>query len=256
MAIFLFGCDSNQKLEGYIVDEDSEKVIKGVRIWKKQRPNMIEVSDKNGFFNYYRVSKEFSNRSDLNLVFEKEGYNSLEKSFSSYNPEEVEVRLTKNFSEFKGIRSEVLDTVRKIELDNFISTGIVGIAGKKPKQFDRRIWLMSKAKNDELLKLIKYPNVVVKATAFESLYRRGNPEIGNILIKLSNQDELIQFRSGCTSYPFQIGEYCFTEIMKYDLPWKKRIEPPLSNDYKRKIELREVEKEIITKNIKKNTTAN
>ena len=256
MTIFLIGCDCVQEIEGYVIDEDSGKVIDGVKVWKKQRPNMIEESDKSGFFNYHGISGGIRKCADLNLIFEKEGYKRLEKTYPAYNPEKVEIRLVKDLSEFGSIRSEIIDTVRKIEFDNFISTGIVGIAGEKPKQFDRRIWLMSKAKNDELIKLIKYPNAVVKATAFQSLYRRGNPETAKILIDLSNQDDLIHFRSGCTDYPIQIGEYCLTEIMNYDLPWKERIEPPLPNDYKRKIELSKNEKEKIIENIKKKTAAN
>ena len=256
MTIFLIGCDCVQEIEGNIIDDNYEIVIEGVKIWKKQRPNMIEKSNNEGFFSYRGISGGTRKCADLNLIFEKEGYKRLEKIFPAYNPEKVEVRLIKDLSEFEDVRNEVMDTVKKIEFDNFISTGIVGVAGKRPSQFDRRIWLWTKAENNELIKLVKYPNAVVKATAFEILYRRGNPETAKILIELSRQDELIHFRSGCTGYPIQIGEYCFTEIMNYDLPWKERIEPPLPDNYKRRIELSESEKEIIIKNIEKKTAAN
>jgi hypothetical protein len=256
LIIFLFGCDCIQEIEGYIVDDNSEMLIEGVRIWKKQRPHIIEESDSDGFFKYYGISGGIRKCADIDLIFEKEGYERLEKTFPAYNPKKVEIRLIKDLSKFESIRSEIIDTVKRIELDNFISTGVVGISGKKPKQFSRRAWLMSKAENDELIKLIEYPNAVVKATAFEGLYKRGNPEIAKILIKLSNQNELIYFRSGCTGYPIQIGEYCFTKIMNYDLSSKKRIEPPLPDEFKRQIKLSENEKEIIIKNIKKKTAAN
>lgn len=38
MSIFLIRCDCVQEIEGYVVDDDPEKEIERVKIWKKQRP--------------------------------------------------------------------------------------------------------------------------------------------------------------------------------------------------------------------------
>ncbi len=130
LITLLIGCDCVQEIEGFVIDDKSEIVIKGVKVWKKQRPSIIEETDNSGLFNYHGISGGIWKCPDLNLIFEKEGYERLEKTFPAYNPESVEIRLIKDLSEFGSIRNESMDTVLKIEIDNFISTGLVGLDGK------------------------------------------------------------------------------------------------------------------------------
>ena len=77
-----------------------------------------------------------------------------------------------NFFNWQGIRPEIRDTVKLIEQYGSVTSEAVGPAGKTPRQWYRRKWLMKNATESELRKLIDYPNGVVKATAYEGLIRK------------------------------------------------------------------------------------
>ncbi|NQY10645.1 MAG: hypothetical protein HRT71_14190 [Flavobacteriales bacterium] len=189
--------------------------------------------------------------SDINLVFEKEGYETLQQSFPADNPERIIVYLKKDLSAYSDIRPAILDTVRRLEESDFISTGAVGYAARKPRQYDRRIWLQKNATDKELIRLTTYPNAVVKATAFHGLFRKKHKDVPQILVDFSDQSGFIEFVSGCLGEPIHLGEYCFTEVMNYESPWDNYPSVIYPNGYRGKVGLGNDQKELIIANIVK-----
>ena len=231
------------------MDGNTSAALEGVRAYQEQSPEIIEQSDEVGHFDYQVESGTFFFSPEIKLVFEKEGYNRLKKTISNRNAE-VEIKLEKDLRAFSSIRQEVLDTVREIDSDNFISGGIVGIAGKQPLQFERCAWLRTHATDEELILLIKYPSGAVKISAFEGLYQRGRKEVPQIMLELSEENNRVYYLTGCSGYPIQIAKYCFTEILGYDLPGKpsspRRRVP---GDLSAKVDLSQKQKEAIIQNI-------
>src|SRR5690606_31557953 len=74
---------------------------------------------------------------------------------------------------WNGIRNQIKDSVQIAE-NGGISSGVVGYGARKPKQFDRRHWIMQNATESELIKLTEYPNGTVKTIAYEGLIRKEN----------------------------------------------------------------------------------
>lgn len=142
ISVFLIGCgDCIQELDGNVMDKDSKILLTGVKIWKENKPNETFFTGEYGGFSYSAVSNGTLGCPDFSLVFHKEGYYEKVCSFAANKHDTVEIFLEKNYQLF-GLRPAILDTVKLIENDNFISTGVVGYAGRKPKEFDRRQWLM------------------------------------------------------------------------------------------------------------------
>jgi len=246
LAICFMGCAKEQHANGYIIDQDTELPIEDVKVWKATGAKGFEKSNEFGFFTYAENLGILGHRKSMELIFEKEGYKTLRKNL---HQDTIEIKLVKDLSRFENVRGAVMDTIRKIEQDNFISTGIVGIAGKRPQQANRRYWLRKEANKEELIQLINYPNAVVKGVVFKILYVKKYPALSDLLIKLSAQKGWVHFRSGCTGRTIQIGEYCFTEVMNYDLEGGIILRPPLPEDYQRRVELKEEDKAIIIENI-------
>lgn len=117
-------------------------------------------------------------------------------------------RLSWSF-DWQGIRPEVRDTVLQIEDSGFVSSGVVGIAGKRPQQWYRRNWLKRNAKEKELIKLLDYPDGAVKATVYESLLMRRTAKEGVELLSkaLNDTTTFFYFQSGCIGDVVMLGEY-------------------------------------------------
>ncbi|MEP5340636.1 MAG: hypothetical protein ABJL44_12900 [Algibacter sp.] len=110
--------------------------------------------------------------------------------------------------DWSEIRKPIKDSIQLIESDDFISTGVKGIAGKEPKQFKRRFWVMQNATKEELTQLIKYPNGTVKCVAYEGLLRRFNTDVYNIFKSVLNEKtEITSLYGGCEGYNTLIAEY-------------------------------------------------
>lgn len=107
--------------------------------------------------------------------------------------------------DWTSIRPIIMDTVRVIEAYDYISNGIVGIAGKEPKQWSRRKWFKKNATKEELLLLKDYPNGAVKATVYEAL----------IPMQKENQFELVRdvFKDTTTSFVYQTGRVSETMML-------------------------------------------
>tara|TARA_R110002012_G_scaffold321209_1_gene548156 strand:- start:1237 stop:1830 length:594 start_codon:yes stop_codon:yes gene_type:complete len=119
--------------------------------------------------------------------------------------------------DWNGIRQQIKDSVKVAEYGG-ISSGVVGIAAKRPKQFDRRVWIMKNATESELLKLTEYPNGTIKSIAYEGLIRK--PEFKNktdlILKAISDTEYPIEFQSGCVGTNMNISEYLVDFVLYID----------------------------------------
>ena len=124
---------------------------------------------------------------------------------------------------WQEIRPEIRDTVKLIERDGRVMSGIVGVSGKTPQQFHRRKWLMKNATKDELTKLIDYPSETVKATAYEGLIRKENSDKYKLINQaLNDTSTFFNYQSGCVGFPMMIGEYLVENV----IPISDRV-PPL-----------------------------
>lgn len=127
--------------------------------------------------------------------------------------------------------SQYLDTIKAIAHHNRLSSGVVGIAGKRPQQFDRRYWLLKRLTIEELLSLIDFPNPVIKAVAFEGLYLHKYPNLFQVLLQfLTFKEDYIHYTSGCLGNRLHLSQYCFSYIMRY-YPNNAPPEPPNTYEY-------------------------
>lgn len=118
---------------------------------------------------------------------------------------------------WNGIRAEIKDSVQTAEYWG-ISSGIVRDSGVKPKQFDRRHWIMKNATIQELLKLTEYPEGTIRVIAYEGLIRK--PDFKNksslALRAIKDRDYRIEFYSGCQGMDMYIGEYLIEFVLYID----------------------------------------
>ena len=122
---------------------------------------------------------------------------------------------------WNGISDQVRDSIKVAEYGG-ISSGWVGIAPKKPKQYDRRFWIMKNASESELLKLTEYPNGTIKTIAYEGLIRKKDfDKKSELILKAIDDNEFtIEYASGCTGMPMRISEYLvdFVLLINYKSP--------------------------------------
>lgn len=118
---------------------------------------------------------------------------------------------------WNGISNQVRDSVKVAQNDG-ISSSLVGIALRKPKQYDRRYWIMNNATKTELIKLTDYPNGTIKTIAYEGLLRK--PEFKNkvelIFKAIDDTEYSISYRSGCEGMNMNISEYLVDFVLLID----------------------------------------
>jgi len=119
---------------------------------------------------------------------------------------------------WNGITNQIRDSVKVAE-NGGISSGVVGIEGRKPKQFDRRYWIMKNATQLELLKLTNYPNATIKTIAYEGLLRKKDfTDKTNLVLKSLNETEYpINFQMGCVGSRMYISEYLIDFVLYLDI---------------------------------------
>ena len=118
---------------------------------------------------------------------------------------------------WNGISKQVRDSVKIAEYGG-ISSGVVGINARRPKQFDRRLWIMKNATQSELMKLTDYPNATIKTIAYEGLLRK--PKFENktelILKSFSETEYPMELQSGCVGTSMYISEYLIDFVLYLD----------------------------------------
>ncbi|QIE58687.1 hypothetical protein G5B37_03655 [Rasiella rasia] len=118
---------------------------------------------------------------------------------------------------WNGISEQIRDSIKVAEYGG-ISSGVVGVSGRKPKQFDRRIWIMKNATEKELLNLTEYPSGTIKAIAYEGLLRRKDykDKTSLVLKSLKDTEYPIEYQSGCLSSKMYVGEYLINQVLFLD----------------------------------------
>ena len=116
-----------------------------------------------------------------------------------------------------GISKQIKDSVQVAQYHG-ISSGWVGIAPQKPKQYDRRYWIMQNATVSELLELTEYPNGTIKTIAYEGLMRKPKwkNKTNYILKAIADNEYPIYFQAGCSGIEMTIGEYLIEFILLID----------------------------------------
>jgi len=115
------------------------------------------------------------------------------------------------------ISVQIRDSV-KIAAHGGISSGVVGVAAVKPKQFDRRHWIMQNATESELLKLTNYPNATIKTIAYEGLLRKINytNKTDIVLKSIADTEYPMVYQTGCHGTRMSIAEYLVEFVLYID----------------------------------------
>ena len=122
-------------------------------------------------------------------------------------------RTNQDFYNWKGIRSELRDTITLFIEYGEITDSIIGHSGNTSKQWFRRKWIMDYADSNELYRLISHPKSIVKLTAYEGLLRNKDSFKFEILKNaMRDTTSIIFYQSCCTSFPLLIGEYLSEEV--------------------------------------------
>ncbi|MCF8277810.1 MAG: hypothetical protein K9J17_13835 [Flavobacteriales bacterium] len=109
---------------------------------------------------------------------------------------------------WNGIRPEVIDTVNKLDFYGYISSGSEGLSGTTPVHYETRYRLMSMASDQELYKLLDYPQGAIKATAYEALLHRKKYDHYELILKaLDDTTFFVDYRSGCVGDMLLLAEY-------------------------------------------------
>lgn len=113
-----------------------------------------------------------------------------------------------------GIRAPIKDSVQVLAQTNFIYSGIHGIGGGTPKIYHSRRWIMGKATIEELEKLTTYPRGVVKATAYEALFRKGQVDARQLMQSaLNDSTTFVEYVSGCEGEYLMLSEYFMNHVL-------------------------------------------
>ena len=119
----------------------------------------------------------------------------------------------------KGKRDN-LSSISINEIKNDIATtnvlmgGAVGIAGERPKQWDRYEVLLSKATDKELLIFTNDTNAVVRCYAFQALAARGKTDLFPIVLQHLSDTTTVHTLYGCLGGSQKAGDFfleTFTE---------------------------------------------
>ena len=117
---------------------------------------------------------------------------------------------------WSGIRQNIKESVIMTE-NQGLRNGIVGLNYQNPydTNSNRINWIKNNATEAELLKLIEYPNGIIKALAYEGLIRNENFENKTELIlrAINDKEYDIMFFSGCMSSSITIGEYIINYVL-------------------------------------------
>ena len=105
------------------------------------------------------------------------------------------------------IRQEVIDTVKEVANSNILMSDAVGIAGIKPVQYERFEFLYTTATEDELLKLMDYPNGVVKGYTFWALAKMRSDSLESIIENHIGDTDTILSQSGCLLFSYPVIDF-------------------------------------------------
>lgn len=118
---------------------------------------------------------------------------------------------------WKNIRANIRDTVLQQNCIGSIAMGAVGYSGSIPKYYYQREWLMNNATNNELVELTDFPGGVIKATAYEALFRREGTNLKHLIFKaLNDTTTFLNLQSGCMGSTVIPIEYLVESVLHLD----------------------------------------
>lgn len=142
---------------------------------------------------------------------------------------------------WKGIRSNIKDSIKTLDKYGEITSYAVGYSGRTPNQWHRQNWILKNITRKELLKLIDYPSGTVKAIAYEGLLRdEGFTNKFNLINKSLNDTlTFVHYTSSCSGTGFMLSDYVINFIgnVKKSLPPSESKDFPKLNLSKKQIEL-------------------
>jgi len=117
-----------------------------------------------------------------------------------------------------GVRPEIEALVNEIKADNFIGTDQIGRMPGTSQAYARRMELIQKASNEELVLLTDDDNAAVSLTAMEGLYKRSYEKLPEIMAKYVERDDYIHYLKGDISMPMPALEYAYTYVFHKPMP--------------------------------------
>lgn len=110
--------------------------------------------------------------------------------------------------------ASINEITREIAKTNVLMGGAVGIAGERPKQWDRYEILRSKATDRELLALTNDTNVVVRCYAFQALATRSKTDLFSIVVQHLSDTTTVHTLYGCLGGSQKAGDFFLETIME------------------------------------------
>jgi hypothetical protein len=109
----------------------------------------------------------------------------------------------------------IKETIKDIAKTNVLMGSAVGIAGERPKQWNRFEVLLLKATDEELLALANDTNAVVRCYAFQALVTRSKTDVFPIVVQHLSDTTPVHTLYGCLGGSQKTGDFflkTFTEI--------------------------------------------
>jgi len=100
----------------------------------------------------------------------------------------------------------------EIAKTNVLMGGAVGIAGERPKQWDRYEFLRLKATDRELLALTNDTNAVVRCYAFQALATRSKTDLFSIVVQHLSDTACVHTLYGCLGGSQKSGDFFLETI--------------------------------------------
>lgn len=111
----------------------------------------------------------------------------------------------------------VTQLVKEIATDNVLQGPAVGVAGKRPEQWDRFEALKSTASDDELLALTDDTNAVVRCYSFTALAQKNTVDLLPVVLKHLADSAVIHTFFGCLKSSQRTGDFFLeTVTANYD----------------------------------------
>ena len=145
------------------------------------------------------------------------------------------------FFDWNGINVVVKDSISAYKY-NSISSGVGGNGRDLSYEVKKRIWIMTHASQDELIKLTDFPSGNIKAIAYEGLIRKRsfNKKTEYILKAIRDTTDLVYYQVGCIGTAMSLNKYVSHYVLNIAEGY-----PPFPPESRLSMELSEIDKEKI-----------
>jgi hypothetical protein len=135
------------------------------------------------------------------------------------------------------VRKNILKVARQISRCKTVDRGPVGFSAQVTRQFNRYIYLINHATEEELISLTDYKAAIVRAYSFEILVSRSYRDIRKILYNHVSDIAIIKIRGGCITSTEHINLYFLKLLTPRNLGYEPTIKltEAEANDMKAKM---------------------